>query len=76
MEDLYLEYLIDPSFQALNRLFVISFQDSAVRNEHRIYFLSTVKIKDDNVMIDGKFFFWSSKTKNCKNWNIFCQIAW
>ena len=57
MEDLYLEYLIDRTFQALNRLFVIFVEDNVVRNEHRIYFLSTVKIKDDNVMIDGKFFF-------------------
>ena len=36
----YLDYLIDPSFHGVNRLFV-----------------STVEIKDYNVMIDGRNFF-------------------
>ena len=32
-QDPYLEYLIDPSFQRLNRLFVIPFQDMDMRLE-------------------------------------------
>ena len=31
----YLDYLVDLSFQEVNRLFVLSFEDSAHRIEHR-----------------------------------------
>ena len=31
----YLDYLVDLSFQEVNRLFVLSFEDSAYRIEHR-----------------------------------------
>ena len=50
----HLHYLIDSSFQGLNKLFVLWFEDNAVRNGHKKYFLPTVEIKDYNVMIDGK----------------------
>ena len=52
----YLDYLIDPSFERVNRLFVLSFEKSAHRTAHRRYFLPIVKMKDYNVMIDEKFF--------------------
>ena len=48
-----LNYLVEPSFQGLNRLFVLAFEDNA----QKISYLPNVKIKDYNVMIDGKFFF-------------------
>ena len=41
----YLDYLIDPSFQGVNRLFVLSFQDNAHRTRHTGYFLAKVEIK-------------------------------
>ena len=50
----YLDYLIDPSFQGVNRLFSLSFEND--RGEHNGYFLPTVKIKDGNIMNDGKIF--------------------
>ena len=53
----YLNYLIDPSFEGVNRLFVLSFEDDAHRRSYKRYFLPTVEIKDYNVMIDGKIFF-------------------
>ena len=49
----YLDYLIDPSFQGANRLFVLAFEDAAHRTRHTGFFLPTVEIKDYNVMIDG-----------------------
>ena len=50
----YLDYLINPSFEGVNRLFVLSFENTADRIVHRKYFLPTVEIKDYNVMIDGQ----------------------
>ena len=42
----YLDYLIDPSFQGVNRLFVLSFEDEAQRTSYKRYYLPTVEIKD------------------------------
>ena len=53
----YLDFLIDPSFQGLNRLFVLSFENEEDRKVHIGYYLPKVEIKDYNVMIDGKNFF-------------------
>ena len=41
----YLNYLIDSSFQAVNRLFELLFANDAVRAGHKRCFLLTVKIK-------------------------------
>ena len=53
----YLNYLINPSFQGVNRLFVLSFENKNDRTSHSTYYLPKVEIKDYNVMIDGKIFF-------------------
>ena len=42
----YLDYLIDPSFQGVNRFFALSFEDNAVRKPHTKHFLPAVEIKD------------------------------
>ena len=42
----YLNYLINPSFQGVNRLFVLSFENENVRTSHSTYYLSKVEIKD------------------------------
>ena len=52
----YLDYLIDPVFQGVNTLFVLSFEYECDRKVHTGYYLSKVEIKDSNVMIDGKNF--------------------
>ena len=49
----YLNYLINPSFQELNRLFVLSFENENDRKSHSTYYLPKVEIKDYNVMTDG-----------------------
>ena len=53
----YLDYLIDPSFQGVNRLFVLSFKNDVGRESHKQHYIPTVEIKDYNLMIDGKNFF-------------------
>ena len=52
-----LNHLIEPSFQGINRLFVLAFEDDDQRISKKEYYLSNVEIKDYNVMIDGKNFF-------------------
>ena len=53
----YLNHLINPSFQRVNRPFVLSFENENGRTSHSTYYLPKVEIKDYNVMIDGKNFF-------------------
>ena len=59
-----LNYLIDPTFTKVNRLFVLSFEiteENNVKKDHRDYLLHyyvpNVEIKDFNVLTDGKNFF-------------------
>ena len=47
-------HLVEPSFQGVNRLFVLAFEDYAQRISNKIYHFSNVEIKNYNVMIDGK----------------------
>ena len=49
----YLNCLINPGFQGVNRLFVLSFENEDQRKSHSTYYLSKVEIKGYNVMIDG-----------------------
>ena len=51
------DFLIDPSFQGISRLFVLSFENVVDRKVHREYYIPKVEIKDYSVMIDGKNFF-------------------
>ena len=55
--DTYFNHLINPIFQGINRLFVLSFENKDDRTSHSAYYLSEVEIKDCNVMIDRKNFF-------------------
>ena len=66
----YLNHLINPSFQGVNRLFVLSFENEDERTSHSTYYLPKVEIKDYNVMIDGRNFFdqpINSMTKTYEN---------
>ena len=42
----YLDFLIDPSFQGVNRLFVLSFGNNEGRESHKKCYLPTVEIKE------------------------------
>ena len=55
-----LNYLIDPTFTNVNRLFVLSFSrnnNTDNRDSFSDYYVPNVEIKDFNVLIDGKGFF-------------------
>ena len=52
-----LNYLIDPTFSNVNRLFVLSFENEDDRTSYYKYYVSSVEIKDYNVLIDGNVFF-------------------
>ena len=53
----HLNHLFNPSFQGINILFVLSFENEDDRTTHSNYYLPKVEIKDYNVLIDGKNFF-------------------
>ena len=50
----YFEYLINPSFRRVNRLFVLLFENRTDRKVHTKYYIPKVEIKDFNVINDGK----------------------
>ena len=52
-----LNYLIDPTFSNVNRLFVLSFENEDDRTSYDKYYMPNVEIKDYNVLIDGNAFF-------------------
>ena len=52
-----LNYLIDPTFSNINRLFVLSFENEDGRTSSYKYYIPSVEIKDYNVLIDGNAFF-------------------
>ena len=53
----YLDYFIDLRFHAVNRFFVLLFEGEGQRTGYKRYYLSTVEIKDYNVMFIGQDLF-------------------
>ena len=52
-----LDYLIDPTFRNINRLFALSFKnsnDDPTRDSFDDYYIPLVEIKDFNALIDNK----------------------
>ena len=52
-KNLNLNHLVEPSFQGVNRVFVLAFEDDTQRASAKGYYLPNVEIKDYNVMING-----------------------
>ena len=52
-----LNYLIDPTFTKVNRLFVLSFENENDETSFSKYYVPNVQRKDFNVLISGKSFF-------------------
>ena len=55
-----INFLIEPRFQGVNRLFVLTFEhnnDNDLRASNKRYYIPNIEIKDYNVMINGKNFF-------------------
>ena len=59
-----LNHLVEQSFQGVSRLFVLAFEVDAQRTSNKRYYLPKVKIKDYNVMINGKILFNQPVKKN------------
>ena len=49
--------MVEPSFQGVNKLFVLAFENDAQRTSHSRYYLPNVEIKDYNIKINGENFF-------------------
>ena len=70
-----LDYLIDPTFRNINRLFALSFKNSSndpTRYSFDKYYMPLV---DFNALIDNKLFFWSASKKQTRSvsktyWNV------
>ena len=71
----YLYFLIDQSFQGVNRLFVLSFKDDDGRESRKQYNLPTVEIKDYNVMINARNFFDQPVKNDLKTYDNIRKIA-
>ena len=56
-KDNNLNYLIDPKFRNVNRLFVLSFENEDDRTSYYKYYVPSVEIKDYSVLIDGNSLF-------------------
>ena len=52
-----LNYLIDSTFNRVNRLFVLSFENEEDRTSFSKCYTPSVEIKEFNVLIEGKSFF-------------------
>ena len=52
-----LNHLAEPSFQGVNRLFVLAFENDTQRTSHTGYYLRKVEIKNYNVTINGENLF-------------------
>ena len=71
MQNRYLDFLIDPSFQGVKRFFVLSFKDDDGWESHKQYYLPTVEIN----MIDGRNFFDHPIKSDLKTYNNIWKIA-
>ena len=65
----YLDYLIDPSFRGVNRLFALLFGNNAHRTSCKQYFLPALEKKDRNVMTDRKSFSYQSMKNDQETYN-------
>ena len=52
-----LNHLVEPSFQGINRLFVLAFENDEQRTSSKGYYLPSVEIKNYYVIIDGENLF-------------------
>ena len=52
-----LNHLVEPSFQGVNRLFVLAFENDNDRKSDEEYYLPTIEIKDYNIVINSENFF-------------------
>ena len=66
-QNLYVDCLIDPSFEAVNIFFVISFKCKEHWNKDERYFVPTVKIKYYDILIDIRKLWYNVNIKWLQN---------
>ena len=66
--------MVEPSFQGINRIFILSFSDETQRTSHTGYYLPNVELKDYN-MINGENFFDQSIKNNKVTYENIRKIA-
>ena len=71
----YLDFLINPSFLGVNRLFVLPFNALQNRTGYSRYYLPTAKKEDYHVMIDGRNFFDQSIKNDIKTYESIRKIT-
>ena len=52
-----LNHLIEPSFQSINRVFILAYDGDTQRTSHTGPYIPNVQLKDYNIMINGENFF-------------------
>ena len=71
----YLDSVINPSSQGVNRLFVLSFQNNGSRTSYTIYNLPLAEVNCYNVVIDGRNFFEQPVKNNFITYDNIWKIA-
>ena len=71
----YLNYLIDPGFQGVNRRFVLSFENAEDRIVDTKCYIPNVEIKNYNVFDDERNFFNQPIKSNLKTYHNIRKIA-
>ena len=71
----HLDFLIDPSFQGVSRLFVLLFESEDNRKVHTGYYLPKTEIKYYKVMTDGKNFFDQPVKSDMRTYDNISKIA-
>ena len=70
----HLNYLINTTFIKVNRLFVLPFENEEDRTSFSKYYVPKIEIKDFNVLLDGKSFFYVPK-KNKEGYKKIMSIS-
>ena len=70
-----LNHSVEPSFQGVNRFFVLPFENDAQRTSHSGYYLPNVEIKDYNIMINGENFSDQPRKNNKATYGSIRKIA-
>ena len=70
-----LNHFVEPSFQGINRLFLLAFENDDDRRSNEEYYLPTVEIKDYNIVINGENFFDQSIKNNKVTYDNIRKIA-
>ena len=59
-----LNYLIGSTFNNVNRLFVLAFENEKDRSSYSKYYMPSIEVKDYNVILDDQEPFYEIPTKN------------